>query len=147
KGTAEGFAWYDRNQPAIQSLASYLKIAERELSNVPVWMAIGQEEELREAQRIVTRANDTMPRAQAAIEAVRRTLGAGSPEPRTVLVLFQNNAELRPSGGFPGSFATLNASSGIVRGFNFGQNIYKLDAAFSDWTANRAPAPLITITP
>ncbi len=38
----------------------------------------------------------------------------GFSEPRTVLLLFQNNTELRPSGGFIGSYATVRINKGKV---------------------------------
>ncbi|MBI3261355.1 DUF4012 domain-containing protein, partial [Candidatus Berkelbacteria bacterium] len=55
----------------------------------------------------------------------------GKPEPRSYLILFQNNAELRPSGGFLGSFATATFSQGRLDKVEVNTNIYKLDKAFA----------------
>ena len=43
-----------------------------------------------------------------------------------ILILFQNNYELRPSGGFMGSFAILNIKKGVVTDFEI-QDIYQPD--------------------
>lgn len=55
------------------------------------------------------------------------------------LVLFQNNAELRPSGGFIGSFAVVDiAPMGVTR-FVIDTNIYKRDNAFTEQHAIQPP--------
>lgn len=46
------------------------------------------------------------------------------------LVLLQNNAEMRPTGGFIGSFATVEFSKYRLKNINFNSNIYKLDQAY-----------------
>ena len=46
------------------------------------------------------------------------------------LVLFQNNTELRATGGFIGSFATIEIKNGKLINYNFNTNIYKLDNEF-----------------
>jgi len=51
--------------------------------------------------------------------------------PGTYLVLFQNNAEQRPSGGFLGSFATVSISSWGYSNVKIDTNIYKRDAVFT----------------
>ena len=50
----------------------------------------------------------------------------GTDGPRTYLVVAQNNQELRPGGGFIGSYATLTIDQGIVTDFSFGDS-YQLD--------------------
>ena len=47
------------------------------------------------------------------------------------LVLFENNNELRPSGGFLGSFAEINLNKGKISDIYFDTNIYKRDNAFA----------------
>jgi hypothetical protein len=51
-------------------------------------------------------------RASRAVQLLPPMLGAGSE--RTYLMFFQNNAELRSTGGLPGSFATVRARDGKV---------------------------------
>lgn len=60
----------------------------------------------------------------------------GNPEPRNYLILFQNDAELRPTGGFMTAYATMSVLKGkITPGVS--QDIYTLDNAFTQ----KVPAP------
>lgn len=47
------------------------------------------------------------------------------------LVLFQNDAEIRASGGFIGSFAVVEAKNGTIKPLYFETNIYKLDDPYA----------------
>ncbi|UUZ57643.1 DUF4012 domain-containing protein [Nocardioides sp. B-3] len=49
---------------------------------------------------------------ETAVAVLPRMLGAEGP--RDYLVLFQNNAEIRATGGMPGSFARLHAEDGVL---------------------------------
>lgn len=49
---------------------------------------------------------------------------------KNYLILFQNNSELRPAGGFLGSFAASNFKEGKLTSLEFETNIYKLDQPF-----------------
>lgn len=49
---------------------------------------------------------------------------------KSYLVLFQNNAEIRPGGGFIGSFARLDLNNGKAMALDFETNIYSLDKSF-----------------
>lgn len=62
------------------------------------------------------------------------------------IVLFQNNAELRPAGGFIGSFAVVEFSNYKIKNINFNSNIYKLDKAFTYENNIPPPEPMRTIT-
>lgn len=62
------------------------------------------------------------------------------------LILFQNNSELRPSGGFIGSFATVSFRDYKVEQLDFNTNIYKLDNAFVKTNQVLPPEPLTEIT-
>jgi hypothetical protein len=60
----------------------------------------------------------------------------GNPEPRRYLLLFQNDAELRPTGGFLTAYATLTILRGkITPGIS--EDIYTLDNGFKE----KVPAP------
>lgn len=61
------------------------------------------------------------------------------------LVLLQNNAEMRPTGGFIGSFAIVEFKDYKIANIDFNTNIYKLDNAFTAVTQVDAPMPLATI--
>jgi len=62
------------------------------------------------------------------------------------LILFQNNNELRSSGGFIGSFAEVEVKGGRPGSIDFGTNIYKLDEPFAAQVVVPPPAPLLRIT-
>lgn len=58
------------------------------------------------------------------------------------LVLFQNDAEIRASGGFIGSFAIIEAKNGTIKPLYFETNIYKLDDPFNLATKIEPPKAL-----
>ena len=58
------------------------------------------------------------------------------------LVLFQNNSEMRPSGGFIGSFAVVEFSNYQIKKIDFNSNIYKLDKAYTADHIIPPPTPL-----
>jgi hypothetical protein len=51
---------------------------------------------------------------------------AGFVSPRTYLLLFQNSAELRPTGGFIGSIASVTLENGIISDFDV-KDVYEID--------------------
>lgn len=58
------------------------------------------------------------------------------------LVLFQNNSELRSSGGFIGSYAVLEVKDFEVKNLSFNTNIYALDRQFARENYVEAPKPI-----
>ncbi len=58
------------------------------------------------------------------------------------LILFQNNAEIRSSGGFIGSYAVAEIHNLKIENLTFNTNIIALDRQFSDAGFVQAPAPL-----
>lgn len=58
------------------------------------------------------------------------------------LVLFQNDAEIRASGGFIGSFAIVEANHRVIKPLYFETNIYKLDDPFTKLTRINPSKPL-----
>ncbi len=62
--------------------------------------------------------------------------------PGEYLILFQNNAELRPSGGFLGSFATVKIAEWGYEDVAIDTNIYKRDNAFTARHSIEPPLPL-----
>lgn len=63
------------------------------------------------------------------------------------LVLFQNNNELRASGGFIGSFAVIETSGGKVKNISFDTNIYKRDWQFTQNNTVEPPSILKNFCP
>ena len=68
----------------------------------------------------------------------------GSDGAKTYLVLLQNNSELRPTGGFPGSYALITFENGSLKKV-FVDDIYRADAGLKDNIV--PPIPLQHITP
>jgi len=57
------------------------------------------------------------------------------------LLLFQNNSELRPTGGFIGTYGILEIANGQIKEF-FVDDIYHLDSQVINKLNNQIPAPL-----
>jgi len=66
---------------------------------------------------------------------------AGFDQPKTYLFLFQNNSELRPTGGFIGTYGILKIHNGEMVSFET-DNIYNLDRAPQYILQEEAPAPI-----
>jgi len=58
------------------------------------------------------------------------------------LIIFQNNTELRSSGGFIGSYAVAEIKNLELQDLNFNTNIYKMDNAFARKNFVKAPERL-----
>ncbi len=61
------------------------------------------------------------------------------------LVLFQNDAEIRSSGGFIGSYAVIEAKDRTIKPLHFETNPYKLDNPASQLNYIEPPPPLKTV--
>jgi len=100
-----------RSTPALQTALSKLSLAELEMEEIPdkfVNQRIG------EANQVIT---DNVPQLKEMLEgallASRFLPGlAGYPEEENYLFLFQNNGELRPGGGFLGSYGVIKVKDG-----------------------------------
>jgi len=87
-----------------------------------------------ELKQTVSGAGESLSQFQPIIKLLPTLLG--NPEPIRYLLLFQNDAELRPTGGFLTAYATLNILQGkITPGVS--EDIYSLDNSFS----GKVPAP------
>jgi len=76
----------------------------------------------------------TVKEVKPIISHLKPILGVG--EPKNYLLLFQNDAELRPTGGFLTAYAVLSVDNGKFNASN-SHDIYTLDNLFG----NRLPAP------
>ncbi|NQV12798.1 MAG: DUF4012 domain-containing protein [Parcubacteria group bacterium] len=100
-----------RSTPTLQSALSNLKLAEIEADKIPEKYLV---EQLDEASGVI---GDNIPMLKDYIEGAMiasRYLPAlaGYPEEETYLFLFQNNGELRPGGGFIGSYGIIKMKDG-----------------------------------
>lgn len=65
----------------------------------------------------------------------------GFEEPETYLFLLQNNHELRPTGGFIGTYGILKLQDGEIKEFET-DNIYNLDKSTQPILQESAPEPI-----
>lgn len=65
----------------------------------------------------------------------------GYPEPKTYLFLMLNNTELRPGGGFIGTYGVLKVADGEIRSF-FTDDVYALDGPSEPYMRETPPDPL-----
>ncbi|MDP3965098.1 MAG: DUF4012 domain-containing protein [bacterium] len=65
----------------------------------------------------------------------------GYPEEQTYLFLLENNAEMRPTGGFIGTYGILKVKDGEITSFTT-DNIYNLDNNVKDRLIEAPPAPM-----
>lgn len=68
----------------------------------------------------------------------------GNPDPRKYFLLFQNDAELRPTGGFMTAYATMTVTKGKIEA-GVSEDIYSLDNAFKKKVP--APEPILKYLP
>lgn len=66
---------------------------------------------------------------------------AGYPEGKTYLFLLQNSDEIRPTGGFIGTYGIVKAKDGEIKTFET-DNIYALDGPASNFLKIDPPAPI-----
>lgn len=136
------FGWSNQHQSDLDNLSLELKTADNELYAVPAWIAFDQNSQLAKLKNQVHSLNTGLVSLRKFTNEFRTTLGLSDQNTHTWAILLQNNAELRPSGGFIGSFATLSGKSGLISDFQFGSNIYKLDKAYNLSTP-RQPIPIL----
>lgn len=86
----------------------------------------------------VTRAIDQAIPATHILPAI-----LGYPNPKTYLFLFENNTELRPGGGFIGTYGLMKVSSGEITSLQT-DNSYNLDANAKKLPAITPPLPMQT---
>lgn len=67
---------------------------------------------------------------------------AGFPDPQTYLFLLQNNTELRPTGGFIGTYGILKVASADITSFTT-SDVYTLDTPMKDSLHLAPPTPLV----
>lgn len=98
-------------------------------------------------QVIVGAIQTNLPNIEAAVEkglpflTVAPTI-AGYPDSKTYLFLLQNNTELRPTGGFIGTYGILELESGDIAEFKT-DNIYNIDNKVKNTWPEQKPAPML----
>lgn len=105
-----------QSDPVLERVARELKEASEALARVDV------EDVPDDKRAALEEIRETLPQVTALLDGyLKRTplfeelLGAAGP--RKYLFLFQNNQELRPTGGFIGSYARLDLTDGVIKRF------------------------------
>ncbi len=89
----------------------------------------------------ITKAQQAFNQIQPWLPLVPQVLGY--PTDATYLMLLQNNTELRPTGGFIGTYGTVTLSNGSVKNF-VTDNVYNLDEPAKAFNTKVPPQPLQT---
>jgi hypothetical protein len=99
--------------PKITNAAAFLEKANEAMQKVPAsFIPRELKDRFRFAVNALTELTGFMKSLESDIPAMLALLGDS--EPHTFLILLQNNAELRPSGGFIGNYAILETNDGYL---------------------------------
>lgn len=121
--------------------AQYLiDIAVEHLNEIP------QKGLINKIRDVVAPLKEKVPEIQLAIEKATSASQiipwiAGYPDERVYLFLLQNNTELRPAGGFIGTYGILKVINGDIDSF-WTENSYNLDEPAEAWLDEEPPWPL-----
>ncbi len=99
--------------PAVARASSRLSVESRQVQAIDTAPLAPQiAAPVQQLQAKIADADDLADRASRAVRLLPAMLGGNGK--RTYLFLFQNNAEIRSTGGIPGAFATLTARDGKI---------------------------------
>lgn len=129
--------------PEIDKVADKVSLADQELSQINPGRYPLAVKEIAIRDKIIS-AQNTAKEADLALSDARPLIKVlpqafGYPTTKKYLFIFQNDGELRPTGGFMTAFAVLNLDSGRVRAEK-SDDIYGLDRKFGRGLA--APEPI-----
>lgn len=124
----------------LQAVKSDIELAVLSLEEIP------EEGLLKQVKETVNPIKEQLPllegiihQAIPAAESLPTILGY--PNEKTYLFLLQNNRELRPTGGFIGTYGILKMADGEIRTFDT-DNVYNLDNPVADTITEPSPAPI-----
>ncbi len=123
----------DKVTPILDDIASNLKIVETELNSIDAkkypeeFQGIKVKENIVKAQEFSTGVVKALTDYRPVIEQLPKI--AGSKEEKKYLILFQNDNELRPTGGFLTAYSIIKVKDGKVEAVK-SSDIYDLDQKF-----------------
>jgi hypothetical protein len=130
--------------PKIDSISSQVKIVQDELSQInpdrypDKFQGKLVKSQIKTVQGLVSEASTFIVNSKPFLESTPYLLGMDSP--RTYLILFQNDKELRPTGGFMTAYAIMKIDKAKFTPVS-SSDIYTLDAQYKP--SIPAPAPII----
>jgi hypothetical protein len=130
--------------PKIDDIAKSLELAQKEIAYVnpndyPAFIAGGKVRKGMETMRTLADDGTKFIEDASPFIKVLPTL-LGDPEEKKYLVLFQNDKELRPTGGFLTAYAIFRINKGVIK-VDTSEDIYVLDASISN--KKKAPEPIL----
>nr|MBI5456013.1 DUF4012 domain-containing protein [Candidatus Levybacteria bacterium] len=134
--------------PRIDDISSELAIVRTEIDKVnpdhyPAFIFGKKAKNTIDNLRTLTdQSVDLITNAKPLIKTLPQVLG--EPDEKKYLIIFQNDKELRPTGGFMTAYSVFRLDSGIVH-VDSSSDIYSLDATISNKPA--APRPILAYLP
>lgn len=120
----------DKVTPQIDKVAQKMDLIRQEIDPVDpkrypeMFMGKSVRPRVLELKQVVTLADDALRQARPMVKKLPDLLG--SKEERKYMILFQNDAELRPTGGFITAYAVFRVEKGRIH-LDTADDIYKLD--------------------
>lgn len=130
--------------PKIDEISAKAKLVEEEISTIDPdrypeeFRGIKIRENLKQGIALVGEAASLLSESKPLLESAPYLLGIN--EPRTYLLLFQNDKELRPTGGFITAYSIVKVINGKLQPVS-SSDIYNLDANYKPTVP--APDPII----
>ncbi len=119
--------------PRIQDTNRYLMAID------PNFIPQDKRDDFQKVRQTIFLLSSDLQKIQSLVKNLDNLLGAD--ESKTYLIVFQNNNEMRPTGGFIGSYAELKIDNGKITKFDIpGEGSYKLQGSLK--IAVLSPAPL-----
>ena len=126
--------------PEMDNISAKLKMVDESISGIDenrypkTIQGMAVRENIASAKSAVSGLADSLSNFQPIVKLLPDLLG--NPDPRKYLLLFQNDAELRATGGFLTAYATLSITKGKIEP-GISEDIYTLDNGFK----KKVPAP------
>ncbi len=126
--------------PQMDQIASVLKAMSTEFNQInekrypKTFQGKNIRENITNLKSTVAGAAESLSQFQPIVKLLPDLLG--NPDTKKYLIMFQNDAELRPTGGFLTAYATMKITKGKIES-GISQDIYTLDAGFK----RKVPAP------
>lgn len=137
----------DKLGPQLDTVAVYLKEAAIHFDKIDAnrypeeFRGIQVRSQIAQLKDITQQATVLLTDAKPLIDVAPFLMGID--KPRTYLVLFQNDAELRPTGGFLTAYSLIKIDKGSIQPL-FSSDMYDLDAKFNP---PPAPEPILKYLP
>lgn len=130
----------DKIRPELDKIGQELETAKKEIDQIDIsrypdeFKGVKIKENLQLAISTIDQVSSLVNDAKPLLEAAPELMGVSSP--KYYFILFQNDAELRPTGGFMTAYGILKVDKGKLTPI-LSEDIYSLDAAFN----KKLPAP------